>query len=173
MKNIFFAALVITASACSNETTSDTELNMSEEVMIEQNNEIVETSQIFGDSSITEDGAITGDELIKILETNDSVQVKVIAEISEVCSKKGCWMQVNLDENNSMLVRFLDYGFFMPLDAAGRTAIIEGLAKIDTLSIEWLKHQLEDASASQEEIDAITEPEISYTIEEATGVILK
>ncbi len=72
-----------------------------------------------------------------------------------------------------MLVRFLDYGFFMPLDAAGRTAIIEGLAKVDTLSVEWLKHQKEDASASQEEIDAITEPEISYTIEEATGVILK
>jgi len=173
MRNIYFAVLVILASACSNEITTDTELNMSEEVMADENNEILETSQIFGDPTITEDGTVTGSELIKILETNDSVQVKVIAEISEVCSKKGCWMQVNLDENNSMLVRFLDYGFFMPLDAAGRTAIIEGLAKIDTLSIEWLKHQLEDASASQEEIDAITEPEISYTIEEATGVILK
>jgi hypothetical protein len=82
-------------------------------------------------------------------------------------------MEVDLDENNQMLVRFLDYGFFMPLDAAGSTAIIEGIAKVDTLSVAWLKHQLEDAEASQEEIDAITEPEISYSIEEATGVIIK
>ena len=161
--------LVFLASACTNETiTNDTDIDISV-----VNTEIVETSQIFGDPTITEEGAITGAELMKMLETNDSIQVKVIAEISEVCSKKGCWMQVNLDANNSMLVRFLDYGFFMPLDAAGRTSIIEGLAKIDTLSVEWLKHQLEDANASQEEIDAITEPEISYTIEEATGVILK
>ena len=61
----------------------------------------------------------------------------------------------------------------MPLDASGSTAIVEGIAKVDTLSVSWLKHQLEDANASQEEIDAVTEPKISYTIEEATGVILK
>lgn len=157
--------LVVLASACSNETTTkDTDVDISE---------VVETSQIFGDPTITEEGAITGDELITMLETNDSIQVKVIAEISEVCSKKGCWMQVNLDDNNRMLVRFLNYGFFMPLDAAGKTAIVEGFARIDTLSVAWLQHQSKDANASQEEIDAITEPKISYTIAEATGVILK
>ena len=157
MKKILFSLTVLLAIACTNnQKTEDT-------VMIQK----------FGDENITEEGAITGNELMAILETEDSAQVKVIATISDVCQKKGCWMEVDLDEKNQMLVRFLDYGFFMPLDAAGTTAIIEGIAKVDTLSVAWLKHQLEDAEASQEEIDAITEPEISYSIEEATGVILK
>jgi len=157
MKKILFSLTVLLAIACTNnQKTEDT-------VMIQK----------FGDENITEEGAITGNELMAILETEDSAQVKVIATISDVCQKKGCWMEVDLDEKNQMLVRFLDYGFFMPLDAAGTTAIIEGIAKVDTLSVAWLKHQLEDAKASQEEIDAITEPEISYSIEEATGVILK
>ena len=157
MKKILFSLTVLLAIACTNN----------------QKNEETVVIQKFGDENITEEGAITGNELMAILETEDSAQVKVIATISDVCQKKGCWMEVDLDEKNQMLVRFLDYGFFMPLDAAGTTAIIEGIAKVDTLSVAWLKHQLEDAKASQEEIDAITEPEISYSIEEATGVILK
>ena len=157
MKRILFSLTVLLAIACTNNQKTE------ETVVIQK----------FGDENITEEGAITGNELMAILETEDSAQVKVIATISDVCQKKGCWMEVDLDEKNQMLVRFLDYGFFMPLDAAGTTAIIEGIAKVDTLSVAWLKHQLEDAKASQEEIDAITEPEISYSIEEATGVILK
>ena len=157
MKRILFSLTILLAIACTNN----------------QKNEETVVIQKFGDENITEEGAITGNELMAILETEDSAQVKVIATISDVCQKKGCWMEVDLDKNNQMLVRFLDYGFFMPLDAAGTTAIIEGIAKVDTLSVAWLKHQLEDAEASQEEIDAITEPEISYSIEEATGVILK
>ena len=157
MKRILFSLTILLAIACTNNQKTE------ETVVIQK----------FGDENITEEGAITGNELMAILETEDSAQVKVIATISDVCQKKGCWMEVDLDEKNQMLVRFLDYGFFMPLDAAGTTAIIEGIAKVDTLSVAWLKHQLEDAKASQEEIDAITEPEISYSIEEATGVILK
>ena len=157
MKKILFSLTVLLAIACTNN----------------QKNEETVVIQKFGDENITEEGAITGNELMAILETEDSAQVKVIATISDVCQKKGCWMEVDLDQNNQMLVRFLDYGFFMPLDAAGTIAIIEGIAKVDTLSVAWLKHQLEDAEASQEEIDAITEPEISYSIEEATGVIIK
>ncbi len=159
MKKILFAAIILLAVACTN--------NQKTEEIVEANH------MVYGDSTMTDEGVITGAELMGILESNDSAQVKVIGTISEVCSKKGCWMEVDLDENNQMLVRFLDYGFFMPLDAAGSTAIIEGIAKVDTLSVAWLKHQLEDAEASQEEIDAITEPEISYSIEEATGVIIK
>ena len=81
-------------------------------------------------------------------------------------------MYVDLGKETEMLVRFKDYGFFVPMDATGDTVIIEGLAKVDTLSVEWLKHLKEDANAPQEEIDAITEPKITYSIAEATGVII-
>jgi len=161
MKKIVVLSTVLFVMSCTN--SQKTEKVIAQEVIIQK----------FGDKNINEEGVITGKELMTLLETQDSVQVKVITTISDVCQKKGCWMEVDLDGNNQMLVRFLDYGFFMPLDASGSTAIIEGVAKVDTLSVAWLKHQKEDANASQEEIDAVTEPEISYSIEEATGVILK
>jgi len=127
---------------------------------------------VFGDPNITPEGKISGQELLKALAVNDSLQVKVEAVINSVCQTKGCWMYVDLGEENEMLVRFKDYGFFVPMQASGKTAVIEGLAKVETLSVEWLKHLKEDANAPQEEIDAITEPKTIYSISEATGVII-
>ena len=132
-----------------------------------------ESPKKFGDQNITEEGKVTGQELLNQLSENDSVQVKVEAVINSICQKKGCWMYVDLDEETEMLVRFKDYGFFVPMDASGSTAIVEGMAKVDTLSVAWLKHLKEDANAPQEEIDAITEPQIMYSMAEATGVIIK
>ena len=128
--------------------------------------------QIFGNQEMTEDGKITTKELLQTLSVQDSAFVKVEAVINSICQKKGCWMYVDLGEEKEMLVRFKDYGFFVPMEASGKTAVIEGLAKVETLSVEWLKHLKEDANAPQEEIDAISKPETIYSISEATGVMI-
>ena len=132
----------------------------------------IKEKQIFGDQNITEEGKISGLELLNTLASNDSAQVKVEAKINSICQKKGCWMYVDLGDTTEMLVRFKDYEFFVPMDATDKIAMIEGMAKVDTLSVEWQKHLKEDANASQEEIDAISEPKIMYSIAEATGVII-
>ena len=157
MKKILLLSTLVFAFACTNNTTEKTETNYT----------------IYGDSTMTNEGVISGEELITLLETTDSAHVKVEGVISEVCSKKGCWMDVNIGGDNLLYVRFMDYGFFMPLDGAGTTAIIEGMAKIEVQTVEWLKHKAEDAGEDQSYIDSITEPIIAYSISEATGVILK
>jgi hypothetical protein len=81
-------------------------------------------------------------------------------------------MDMDLSEDQSMTVRFKDYGFFVPMNSAGRTAVIEGVAKVDTQSVDWLRHKAEDAGQSEEEIAAITEPIVSVTFM-ADGVILE
>ena len=129
-------------------------------------------NNVYGNQNMTSEGKINGQELLNILASNDSALVKVEANINSICQKKGCWMYVDLNEDTEMLVRFKDYGFFVPMDASGSNAIIEGMAKVDTLSVAWLRHLKEDANAPQEEIDAITEPKIMYSIAEATGVII-
>jgi len=151
MKNILFLLNICILTSCSIESPNN---------------------KIYGDQNMTKEGKISGQELLNELAVNDSVQVKVEGVINSICQKKGCWMYVDLNEETEMLVRFKDYGFFVPMDASGSTALIEGMAKVDTLSIEWLKHLKEDANAPQEEIDAITEPKIMYSISEATGVII-
>ena len=151
MKKILYTLLVATITSCSVDTNKG----------------------VFGDQNTTEEDKINRQQLLEALSENHSVQVKVEATINSICQKKGCWMYVDLNEETEMLVRFKDYGFFVPMDASGNTAIIEGMAKVDTLSVEWLKHLKEDANAPQEEIDAITEPQIMYSMAEATGVIIK
>lgn len=104
---------------------------------------------------------------------NDSVNEFIVeGTIQECCQKKGCWMKVDMGDGEFMRVSFLDYGFFVPMDAGGRTMIMKGVAMYDTIDVDFLKHLAEDANATQEEIDAITEPELTLTFE-ATGVLIK
>lgn len=128
--------------------------------------------EVFGDTTMTLDNAISGKELLAQLASNDSVQMKVEAEIVEICQKKGCWMDIKLSEGQNVTVRFKDYGFFVPMDAGGKTAIIEGIAQRKIESVEWLQHKAEDAGKSPEEIAAITSPDTTFSIT-ASGVIIK
>jgi hypothetical protein len=79
-------------------------------------------------------------------------------------------MNLDLDGEKDLMVRFKDYGFFMPLDAKGEV-IINGYATISETSVEELRHYAEDAGASEQEIEAIVEPELTYSFE-ADGVLL-
>jgi hypothetical protein len=160
MKKIIFVASTLLLFACSNNNQPE---------QITENVEVIITKH---GEDITEDGALTAAEFLAQFKGKDSLETKLMAPISDVCQKKGCWMMLNLGNDLEMRVTFKDYGFFMPKDASGRIAYIQGVARIDTTSVEDLKHYLYDAEASQEEIDAVTEPEINYSFE-AVGVIIK
>ena len=46
-------------------------------------------------------------------------------------------------DNDTLMVRFKDYGFFVPKEGVeGKTAIISGEIFYDTLSVELLRHTL-------------------------------
>ena len=127
--------------------------------------------QYYGDS-ISDEGAVSTDELLALLEKNDSVPVKVRGTILSSCKMKGCWMKMDLADGKEMHITFKDYGFFVPKNLDGEMAIVEGYATVDTLDVLYLRHLAEDAGKSKDEIDAITEPKITIAYE-ATGVIIK
>lgn len=116
--------------------------------------------------------AIAAVEVVQLMNDSSSNEFVVEGTIQECCQKKGCWMKVDMGNGESMRVSFKDYGFFVPLDAAGKTMVMKGVASFDTLDVDYLKHLAEDAKKSQEEIDAITQPELALTFE-ATGVLIK
>lgn len=86
----------------------------------------------------------------------ENVQIK--AKVVDVCSKKGCWVKLELENGETAMVKMKDYGFFLPLAAKGKTVVIDGEVKMKTTSVAELKHYAEDAKKSQAEIDAIKEP---------------
>lgn len=94
-------------------------------------------------------------------------------EITQTCAKKGCWMDVKVSEQDTLMVRFKDYGFFVPKEGVeGLRTVVKGKAKMDTISVEMLRHYAEDAGDSEEEILKITEPK--YVLEFiADGVLIE
>jgi hypothetical protein len=128
----------------------------------------------FGDK-ITADKAISSEELLekyKTMKETDTLQVKVTSKILDVCQKKGCWMNLDLGNDESAFVKFKDYGFFMPFNAAGSEVVADGKAFIELTSIEDLKEYAKDAGKSQAAIDSIVTPEKKYSFM-ADGVLIK
>jgi hypothetical protein len=81
-------------------------------------------------------------------------------------------MELKNNDGTTMRVTFKDYGFFMPKDCSGKTAIVEGIAKVEVTSIEDLKEYAKDDGQSKEDIAKITEPQKELVFE-AKGVILQ
>jgi hypothetical protein len=103
-------------------------------------------------------GAITMPELVQKMSNKESIQVKVTGTVMECCQMKGCWMTIDKGDGTTMRVKFKDYGFFVPKNSAGKTAVMEGKATMETTPVDELRHYAEDAGKSTEEIEAIKEP---------------
>lgn len=117
------------------------------------------TAKYYGEKISAKD-AISYDAMLASLDTKDSLEVKVQGKVSGVCQAKGCWMTIVSQEENKpeMFVKFKDYGFFMPLDLAGREVVMAGKAFREETSVDELRHYAEDEGLSAEEIAKITEP---------------
>lgn len=132
---------------------------------------IESTTYLSYGNSFDYDHVSSTDEFTKIMVgLKDSVQVTMRGTIGDVCSKKGCWMTLPLSNGEELMVRFKDYGFFVPRDASGEV-IVNGLAYVSETSVSDLRHYAEDAGASSAEIEAIIAPKITYSFM-ADGVLL-
>ena len=90
-------------------------------------------------------------------------KVRMKGEIISTCPMKGCWMNMNV-ANDTILVRFKDYGFFVPKTGVeGSIAIVNGYLSIDTLSVAQLRHYAEDSGKNKNEIMKITDPKITLS----------
>lgn len=79
--------------------------------------------------------------------------------ITQTCAKKGCWMDVKMAQGDTMMVRFKDYGFFVPKEGVeDLRTVMRGTAKMDTISVDLLRHYAEDAGETEDKIMQITEP---------------
>ena len=118
--------------------------------------------------------ANTGDKALAVferLQPMDTVETKISAVVTDVCQAKGCWMKLELSNGQESMVRFKDYGFFVPKDIVGKEVIVRGKAFIDELSVEDQRHYAEDAGKTKEEVAAITQVKKTYGFE-ADGVLI-
>ncbi|WP_257668863.1 DUF4920 domain-containing protein [Parapedobacter tibetensis] len=122
--------------------------------------------------AIDEAGAINVKELERRFDLDSVYTGKIEGEVVEVCKKKGCFIRVKREgEGSPILVRFKDYGFFMPQDIVGKIVVLEGQAKVKEVSVAQQQHFAEDAGKNAEEIAKITEPKMDINII-ADGVVV-
>jgi hypothetical protein len=105
-------------------------------------------------------------EVVRSPERFAEQPVLLHGRISDVCQKKGCWVVLR-DGGEQVRVRFHDYGFFLPTDASGSEAFIEGRVKVEVLSEKMARHY--EAESTDGDPGAVTGPrrEVGFT---ATGV---
>ncbi len=164
-KIVLFIAMGLALVSCKNEK------EVTEEKVQEVKDEIAYAS--FG-MEINDADALAPNLMVEHyegLKVGDTINAKMTGKINEVCSKKGCWMTLDMGNDKEVMVRFKDYGFFMPLNAEGEV-VVNGKAYVEETSVDELRHYAEDAGKSKEEIAAITEPKFEYKFL-ADGVLLK
>ncbi len=91
-------------------------------------------------------------------ELSDTVRTTLRGRVNEVCQARGCWMTVAAGDGQEMMVKFRDYGFFVPKDIGDREVILHGVAYYQVTPVDELRHYAEDAGQSPEEIARIDAP---------------
>ncbi len=69
--------------------------------------------------------------------------IKTTGLVRKACSNKGCWMELAESKKKGTpgcRVTFKDYGFFVPLDAAGSQATLQGEVQMKTISKSHVDH---------------------------------
>ena len=109
-------------------------------------------------------------EIYKNLKVGDTINMKFSATVNEVCQAKGCWMLLDIGTEEAM-VKFKDYGFFMPKNIVNKEVIVNGKAFVSEISVDEQRHYAEDAGKSDDEIAKIIEVKKTLSLE-ADGVLL-
>lgn len=118
----------------------------------------------FGEA-ITVDNAISPDAAVSkaVAVEGKKVDVKIKAEVVEVCQEMGCWIKIR-NGNENITVKMKGHKWFVPSALNGKTIVLEGTAEYKITSVEDLKHFAEEAGKSKEEVAAIKEPKKEVTV---------
>jgi hypothetical protein len=162
-----FAASLLFVSCNETKEDGDTQSEPMEQSEGEADQEDTESQEEvkteFGTKKVDISKAISTEELLAQFEGKTEMEATFKAEINEVCSKMGCWINIDKGDGETFMVRFKDH-FTIPTETkVGTVAYLTGTAIQDTILVDEQRHYLEDANAPQEEIDAITEDKYSMT----------
>ena len=127
----------------------------------------------YGPAVVDTTQTVSLDEMLAIYNADPQKEFFTFsAPLVGVCQSAGCWVNIQPSNGDIIRVRFKDHFLIPPATELNSIAYFRGQVYYDTLSVELQKHFLEDAKASQSEIDQITAPKIELNFE-AEGVLVK
>jgi hypothetical protein len=167
-KTSIFLLVAMAFSSCKNRTEK-------QEDLVTHTSEEFPVSYISAGEEFTADNILSSAEMqqrFRELKVGDTVEVKFKSTVNSVCKSKGCWMKLDLPKEEEVMVKFRDYGFFVPKDIEEKEVVVNGKAFVAEMSVEDQQHFAEDAGKSSGEIAAITEPKKTLSFV-AEGVVIE
>ena len=107
-------------------------------------------------------------DLVKDPVSYSGKTVKTEGIVSAVCQGSGCWMTLKSGDQ-AVRVTFKDYAFFVPIDSAGATAVMEGVFSVKTIPEATAKHYAEETPGGKPDAIKGDQKELSLV---ASGVEL-
>jgi hypothetical protein len=103
------------------------------------------TTETFGGDLSIDGEPMTLGEVLKQGPTSRDKPVKLAANITRVCQKKGCWFKLTGDSvDRSIRVRMQDYDFFIPRNTAGGEAVLQGYLQSREVPAKEVEHYASD-----------------------------
>lgn len=96
----------------------------------------------------------------------------ISGKVVNVCKAEGCWLKVDLGEDEPLMVRMKDHSFNVTENVVGKFVFISGYAYYDSLSVDKLRDDAKDAGAGPEEIASISKPELELVFQ-AKGIAVR
>ncbi len=128
-------------------------------------------NRVFG-KEVSQEKAADVTRLPMLLEHSNTLDVKLIGKVSQVCQSEGCWLDMDLGNGETLHVTFKDEGFVVPKDLAGKTVLMEGRLSKEIIPVDLAKKIAKDEGKSNSEINSITSPVTEYSYI-ASGVVIK
>ena len=117
--------------------------------------------------------AKTVDECAQESAKFDGKVVKITGTVKQVCKAKGCWFTLTGKGRETVRITSQGYKFFVPTNADGRLATVEGVFGVKELSAEMAQHYEDDRVAGTKEVpQKITTSAKEFSLA-ATAVELK
>lgn len=166
-----FISLIVLSSCITGPKEDDKSTKAANTTNTEADVTISENSNSFGEVVIL-DKAADARRLPIFMESVNEKEVKLIGVVKEVCQMSGCWLDMDIGNDQVVHVTFKNEAFVVPKDLAGTAILVKGIATKEVLPVEMLKKMALDEGKTQKEIDAIKSPETEYYLE-AVGLNLR
>ena len=105
---------------------------------------------------------VCADEILANKDKFAGKYVRVCGKVDSVCARKGCWIRLACGEQEETLFAKFTCpvrGRLVPMEAAGRQAVVEGTLQVTEISEDEARHIKADAGASAQEVAKIVGPQ--------------
>jgi len=115
---------------------------------------------------------IPATQVADVFTHSDTAAITISGNIAASCQHTGCWMDLDMGNMETIHVTFKDDSFTIPLNAAGKNAIAEGIAIRELIPVDKLQKYAKEDGKSEAEVAAITKPAYAYEFI-ADGVLIE